>query len=447
MQQRKIPVASIQTLAHDRANFDGVWPRVVALVDEAGGRGAKLIILPEGTVPGYVLGTEPVSDALLQHASDALAGCARRHGATIVYGSAKKAGNATLNAAIVIGPDGREIGYAAKRFLWHFDRLWFAPGAALEPIDTPLGRLGLLVCADGRIPSIAATLVERGAEILVMPTAWVTSGRDPGALENIQADLMVNVRARENGVPFAAANKAGVELASVAYCGKSALVDSSGAFVARAGERREEIVFGELELGAPKPPPRLGDEPAAGPTFAEPVERARIAFTAATEPAEFARLTALALQADALATVGAADAACEPDRDRLIEIAGVRAAAVRWETLRSPRGLVAARLGGIDLFVCRVAGEAAWHVPFARTRAAELRAYVVVFDDDAERAFAVDPDGAIVAGTFEGYRLAAFTYERSRAAATLVAPATDVLAGLREAEEIRRRTLGNQALV
>jgi predicted amidohydrolase len=447
VQQRKIPVASIQTLAHDRADFDTVWPRLVALVDEAGRRGAKLIILPEGTVPGYVLGTQPVSEAQLEHASDALADCARRHGATIVYGSAKKAGAAILNAAIVIGPNGREIGYAAKRFLWHFDRLWFAPGATLEPIDTPVGRLGLLVCADGRIPSIAATLVERGAEILVMPTAWVTSGRDPGALENIQADLMVNVRARENGVPFAAANKAGVELASVAYCGKSALVDSSGAFVARAGERGEEILFAELELGAPAPRPRSRAPSVAAHALAAPVERARIAFTPVTEPAEFARLSALALQADAAATLGAADAACEPDRDRPIEIAGVRAAAVAWETLRSPRGLVAARLAGIDLFVCRALGEAAWHAPFARTRAAELRAYVVVFDEDAQRAFAVDPDGAIVAGTFDGYRMAAFTYERSRAAATLVAPATDVLAGLREAEEIRRRTLGNEALV
>jgi hypothetical protein len=274
----------------------------------------------------------------------------------------------------------------------------------------------------------------------------VTSGRDPGALENIQADLMVNVRARENGVPFAAANKTGVELASVAYCGKSALVDSSGAFVARGSERDEEIVFGELELRTPGPPARAHYEPGPNPSGTASVERARIAFTPATEPAEFARLSALALQADAQATLGAAEATCEPDCVRRIEIAGVRAAAVRWETFRSPRGLVAARLDGIDLFVCRAGGEAAWHVPFARTRAAELRAYVIFFDEDAERAFAVDPDGAIVAGTFDGYRLAAFTYERSRAATTLVAPASDVLAGLREAEEIRRRALGAQAL-
>ena len=59
-----------------------------------------------------------------------------------------------------------------------------------------------------------------------MPTAWVTSGRDPTALENVQADLLGRVRAYENRVPFVAANKCGSELGMVAYCGKSQIVDS-----------------------------------------------------------------------------------------------------------------------------------------------------------------------------------------------------------------------------
>ena len=81
-------------------------------------------------------------------------------------------------------------------------------------------------------------------------------------------------------------------------------------------------------------------------------------------------------------------------------------------------------------------GDAAWQVPLARTRAAELRAYVVVFAEGA-RAFAVDPDGTVVAGTFDGFLMAAFAYDPARSAATTVAPTTDVLAGLREAERLR----------
>jgi predicted amidohydrolase len=314
------------------------------------------------------------------------------------------------------------------------------------------------VCADGRIPTIAATLIERGAQILVMPTAWVTSGRDPDALENIQADLMANVRARENGVPFVVANKCGVECESVAYCGKSAVIDARGAFVARAGETTAEIALGEVELARSVPPPRRrGHEPAEDAAVpGEPRTRARIAFTPADERADVERLAALAAFADcdllvargphghgiatmtpALATesvelVGSAEAPV------LAERAGLRYAVVRDATLHDPRGLVELRLAGIDLFVWESRGDD-WCVRFARTRAAELRAYVLVFSADGIRSFAVDPDGAVVAGTFGGFRMASFVYDRSRTQATTVAPTTDVFAGLRLAEAIRAR--------
>jgi predicted amidohydrolase len=437
VQHRKLPVAAIQPLAHDRRDFERAWPRILASVERAGAEGARLIVLPEATVPGYVLGREAVAREQLAGAAHDLCERAQRYGATIVYGAAKIDGGVTLNAAIAIGPGGRELGFSAKQFLWHFDRLWFAPGATLQPVDTPAGKLGLLVCADGRIPSIAATLVERGAELLVMPTAWVTSGRDPDALENVQADLMVNVRARENGVAFVAANKAGTELGSVAYCGKSTLVDANGRTVARASEREAEIVFGELEIA--------GSERPAAPAFAAPEQRSsdrrppvRLAFTPARDARERADLDFLARQADAEAVLGPADADCESG-GRTLEVAGIRMAAIAPRTFHSPRGMIAARLAGIDLFLCAPGGDPAWHVPFARTRAAELRAYVVIFAD-GERAFAVDPDGAVAAGTFGSYRVASFAYDAARAAATEVAPFTDVLRGAQNAEAIRERT-------
>jgi len=445
---RKIPVAVVQTTAHDRFDFDSRWPRIEELTDEAGKRGAKLIVLPEGTVPAYVLGMEPLALQQLDRATAGLGAVAQCYGATIVFGGARVVNGRTYNAAIAIGPEGRELGHAAKQFLWHFDRRWYAPGATLDPIDTPVGRLGLLVCADGRIPTIAATLAERGAELLVMPTAWVTSGRDPAALENLQADLMANVRARENGLPFVVANKAGVELRSVAYCGKSALIDADGAFVARGSERREEIVFGELTVG------RRG-EPARGELA--PVEarddaraRARIAFTLADQPADVSHFALMAGYADAdiliaRAQNGSADGlralgVSANLAGTVLEADGLRIGVIDDDTMLSPRGLVRARLSGLDCFLWQTAGEdAAWVVPFARTRAAELRAFIVVFDAGAGRAFAVDPDGAVVAGTFDDFQMASFVYDRARAAATTVAPTTDVFAGLRTAEAIRER--------
>ncbi len=443
MQHRQIPVACIQTLAHDRDAFETAWPRILALVDEAGRRGAALIVLPEGTVPGYVLGAQSVAPEMLARASYDLATLARRYGATVVCGIAKVIDGKTYNAAIAIGPTGDELGHAAKQFLWHFDRRWFEAGATLEPIETPLGKLGVLVCADGRIPSIAATLCERGAELLVMPTAWVTSGRDPAVLENLQADLMANVRARENAVPFVIANKAGFERASVAYCGKSAIIDSSGTFVARGSETFEEIVMGDVSV-APKralahDAPALAWE-TPGVVRASSA-RTRIAFTTATDPEEIARLQASAAEADADLLLSLARLA-PLVRDRVHDVAGLALAIVGSRSVRHPRALVATRLAGVDCFAWIVdEADAEWDVRFARTRAAELRAYVVVFDAANERAYAVDPDGVILAGTFAGLRLAAFAYDPARAAATIVAPATDVIAGMTTAEAIRAKAL------
>ena len=145
-------------------------------------------------------------------------------------------------------PTARSRGAPTSFFLWHFDRRWFAPGERIEPVATAIGALGVLVCADGRLPTIARALVDRGATALVMPTAWVTSGRNPAALENVQADLLARVRAYENGVPFVAANKCGSELGMVAYCGKSQIVDSCGEIVALASEREPQTLVASIAL-------------------------------------------------------------------------------------------------------------------------------------------------------------------------------------------------------
>ena len=70
---------------------------------------------------------------------------------------------------------------------------------------------------------------------------------------------------------------------------------------------------------------------------------------------------------------------------------------------------------------------------FSRVRAIELRMYVIVLDTQSGRAYAVDPDGAIVCGTYADYRVASFTFDPARTRQTLVAPGTDVLNGLERA--------------
>jgi predicted amidohydrolase len=370
-----------------------------------------------------VLGYEPYEEREIGRYIEEARMAARKHGTVLVIGSARAAEGRIYNSALVIDSDGSIAGYADKHFLWHFDRQWFTPGESIAPVQTAIGKLGALVCADGRIPTIARTLVDRGAEVLIMPTAWVTSGRNPENLENAQADLLARVRARENGVPFVAANKCGVELGCVAYCGKSQIVDARGTVVALASQDREEILVREIEVGEPRP-----NRAAVATVTWQPepaLQPLRIALTHRAWRHNDADLLRI-LEADVLLY----------EDDLLVQGEPyVPLAAVTDEQVLDPGALAEHRLAGrARLVTWRTGYEPEWQQLFARARALELRIYVAVFDTARNRAYAVDPDGAIVCGTYADYEIASFMFDPAKTQQTAVAPNTDVLEGLRRAQ-------------
>lgn len=405
-------LAAVQLAAHDRDHFPAAWPAIEGALRTALDEGAKLVALPEATLPGYVMGSQPFDDAETAQALERLRDLAREAEAVVVAGAARTTPRGVANSAVVIDTDGRIAGAADKHFLWHFDRQWFARGEQIEPVRTSIGTIGALVCADGRIPLIARTLVEKGAQILVMPTAWVSSGRDPAQLENVQADLFARVRARENGVPFVAANKCGTEQRCVLYCGKSQIVDADGTVAVIASQDRQEIISASIDL----PPARLHrGAPPDTVALEAPQTAMRIAITArALEDGDAQRLSFI--EADRIVHPGDSGFASD-------------------EHVVDPGGLAALRLRGATLFRWKTALEPHWQVTFARTRALELRVYLIVLDEQRRRAFAVDPDGTIVCGTAASFEIAAFAFDPARTQMTLVAPGTDVLAGLQRAAE------------
>ena len=420
---RTITAAAVQAAAHDRASLATAWPGIAAKTREAARSGANMVVLPEGTLPAYVLG---YGDFLEDEIAAALAECraiARENHVVLVVGAARREGDRLFNSAMVIDADGSVAGAADKHFLWHFDRQWFAAGERLEPIKTSLGTIGAFVCADGRIPTIARALVDRGAEILVMPTAWVTSGRDPQNLENVQADLLARVRARENGVPFVAANKCGVELGCVAYCGKSQIVHADGSIAAMASQDREETIAAQVELRTHAHRPRSSIiVRVAGKA---PPHEQRISITARGPQAGDEDLLRI-LETDFLIYGKVGYPLGDPSMDYPL---------LNDEEVLHPGGLVEPRLRGQDFAVWRTSYDPQWQVTFARARSLELRMYLVVIDSERNRAFAVDPDGAVICGTFDGFEIASFSYDPARTAQTMVAPGTDVRLGLERAAE------------
>lgn len=422
---RFIRAAALQLSARDRADFERSIDEIVRAVGE-GCRSADLLVLPEATLPAYVLGDARMDEVLISGVLERIATIARNTRTVIVAGAAAVDGKRVRNSAFVVDADGSLAGRADKLFLWHFDRLWFSQGERLEPVRTSIGTLGVLICADGRIPTIARGLVERGAEILVMPTAWVTSGRDPDALENVQADLLARVRAFENRVPFVAANKCGAELGMVAYCGKSQIIDSRGEIVAIAGQRHPETVSASVELSAERP--IRASLARIAPRIAQRPEVLRIAISFEPLPRDIERR---------LEILGDQYALAHDDDLSIAKLDGeIPIASVDDAVVLDPAGLVTFRRAGYSLLRWSSDLETKWTRRLARARALELRVYLVVFERSTRRAYAVDPDGTVVAGTFGDFHLASFTYDARKTSETQVAPETDILRGLEYVEQL-----------
>ena len=428
---RSIRAAAVQLRAHDRGDFLRSLDLALEAASEAASR-AQLVVLPEATLPAYVLGDDRVDDAAIAEGLRRLCEIARAAGSVIVVGAAVRDGDRLRNGAVVIDADGSLAGRADKIFLWHFDRRWFAGGEHLAPVETALGKLGVLVCADGRLPTIASALVDGGAQALVMPTAWVTTGRDPLALENFQADLLARVRAYENGVPFVAANKCGAELGMVAYCGKSQILDRRGEIVAMASEQQPETLVASIELGSGRPRGARASE--LSPRDRSGDRPLRLAISYEPLPADVdARLELL----DDAYAIAPGDSERLAMLDRAIPVA-----CAGDELVLDPTALVGCRRAEYPLVIWTTNLATPWSERIARARAAELRIFIVVFDAARRRAFAVDPEGAIVAGTFGDYRLASFALDPRKTKETAVAPSTDVSEGLQRVAAILERQKG-----
>lgn len=331
-----LDVALLQLRAFGLADHEAAWAELLRRIDEAAappdGPPPGLIVAPEASYPAYYLHSRAAYEAagVLADAEveATLAERASRYGATIVVGLVQRTPRGTLrNNAVAFGPSGEVLSRTPKRFLWHFDSEWFETasveaGEDVSVVEVGGARAGVFVCADGRLPEIPRALAAAGAELLIDPTAWVSTGRDPAALTNPQVDYMLAARAIENGVWVVAADKVGVEAGSVAYAGRSGVVDPTGRWRAQAPSDEQGIIRASIDLdeahGAPVPrrPELYGgvavageDSPAARAT-GEPIvvgdAEVRVAAAAlATQPSAVDLMEQVRATATTLATQGA----------------------------------------------------------------------------------------------------------------------------------------------
>lgn len=247
----ELNVALVQHNAYDIEHSPEGLERTLALVDNAAREGVDMIVLPECSYPGYYLGLSGDPFKAVERWEDALRRFqdkARSHRVYVALGIAEKDGPRLYNSAFLLDRAGSIAGRARKTFLWHFDSKWFTPGDEYRVFDTEFGPVGMLVCADGRLPEISRELALKGAKIILDPTNWVTTGRDAASLANPQPDALIPVRAAENGAWFLCANKVGREADTVVYCGRSTVASPAGETVVEASPDREEIVIATIQV-------------------------------------------------------------------------------------------------------------------------------------------------------------------------------------------------------
>jgi predicted amidohydrolase len=242
-------------------------------IDEAARKRPDIIALPEVTYPAYFIGGQelPAGVRSPSDVMDIFAAKAREHGVYIAAGMAVDAdGGGYSNGAVLFARHGAVAGRYDKSFLWHFDARWFTAGETYPVFETDFARIGMLICADGRLPEITRCLALNGAQIILDLTAWVSSGRRPDDLTSIQREYLMPVRAMENGVWIAAADKCGVEAESIVYCGRSCVIDPRGQVVETLGPVDEGILV--YDVPVEDPAPRVMRRPELYETLGRPTE-------------------------------------------------------------------------------------------------------------------------------------------------------------------------------
>ena len=254
---RTARLALLQLRAFDVQDAEASLQHTLDRIDEAAKLQPDIIVTPEMTYPAYFLERADLAVPGVRRPKEVLellASKAREHGVHIAAGMAVEAADGGYaNAAILFARDGAVLGTYAKTFLWHFDRKWFSSGGMFPVFETDAGRIGMLICADGRVPEIARCLALGGAQIILDLTAWVSGGRRAEDLTSPQRVYLLQTRAAENGVWIAAADKVGVEAESIVYCGGSCVIDPRGAYIAQLGSVDEGILCQDIELEDPRP--------------------------------------------------------------------------------------------------------------------------------------------------------------------------------------------------
>ncbi|WNV04873.1 carbon-nitrogen hydrolase [Candidatus Methylospira mobilis] len=236
-------------------------------IEEAAANGADLIMLPELHCGPYFCQTEDtdnfdLAETIPGPTTEILAATAKRLGVVIV-GSLfeRRAAGLYHNTAVVLEKDGSLAGKYRKMHIpddpGYYEKFYFTPGdLGFTPIDTSVGRLGVLVCWDQWYPEAARLMALAGADLLLYPTAIGWNPDDGEDERQRQREAWITVQrghAVANGLPVLACNRIGHEpdpgpnSRGILFWGGSFAVGPQGEFLAQANTSDTQVLMVNID--------------------------------------------------------------------------------------------------------------------------------------------------------------------------------------------------------
>ena len=231
-------------------------------------RGAELIVLQELHNTLYFCQVEDVDNFDLAEtipgpSTDFYGKLAKDLGVVIVTSLfERRATGLYHNTAVVIEKDGTIAGKYRKMHIpddpAYYEKFYFTPGdLGFQPIQTSVGKLGVLVCWDQWYPEAARLMALQGAEILIYPTAIGYANYDTEDEQQRQREAWTTVmrgHAVANGLPVVAVNRVGYEpdpseqTGGIQFWGSSFIAGPQGELLYRASDNEEESIVAEIDI-------------------------------------------------------------------------------------------------------------------------------------------------------------------------------------------------------
>ncbi|MBN8714453.1 MAG: carbon-nitrogen hydrolase [Xanthomonadales bacterium] len=235
---------------------------------EAAAAGAQLVLLQELHNGTYFCQCEAVdvfdqAESIPGPGTERIGALAAELGLVVVASLfERRAAGLYHNTAVVFDRSADIAGVYRKMHIpddpGFYEKFYFTPGdLGFEPIDTSLGRLGVLVCWDQWYPEAARLMTLAGAELLLYPTAIGWDPNDDQAEKDRQREAWITVQrghAVANGLPLLACNRVGFEAdpsgvgAGVEFWGSSFVAGPQGEFLALAGTGARELLLADVDL-------------------------------------------------------------------------------------------------------------------------------------------------------------------------------------------------------